>query len=162
MKLLIYAAVAVALLAGLFQYFKPVSVPPPASSALPAQPPAIASTSSPVDPSTAATLPEAAPRDSGMGGATASDATTAVDLVIAKGKLASGPNVVKVKQGDPVVFHVTSDIADELHLHGYNLHLKLRPHETATLKVETTRMGRFTYELHHNDLELGALEVYPR
>jgi plastocyanin len=154
MKLLIYVAIAIALLAGLFQFFKPASVPSPAMPTQAAQPAAAPAAPMPDTPATAATLPEPAAADL--------SAKTVVELVVAKGKLASGPNVVKVKQGDPVVFHVTSDIADELHLHGYNLHLKLRPNEVATLEVKTTRMGRFTYELHHNDLELGALEVYPR
>jgi hypothetical protein len=54
-----------------------------------------------------------------------------------------------------------SDIADELHLHGYDLHIKTKPGETATLRFNASKTGRFGYELHHAKAELGALEVYP-
>jgi hypothetical protein len=137
MKAFVYVVIAVALLCGLFLLFKPG----------PARIPALQTPSQ--------GGPVAEP------GATVPEQTT-VDLVIAHGKLVSGPSVVRVKQRDPVVFHVTSDVADELHLHGYNLQLALKPGTTATLEVRTARAGRFTYELHRLDLELGALEVYPR
>jgi hypothetical protein len=85
-----------------------------------------------------------------------------VDLVVQKGRLISGANVVRVKKGDRIVMHVKSDASDEMHLHGYDLHLALTPGTVATLQFVADRTGRFTYELHKSDLELGALEVYPR
>ena len=85
-----------------------------------------------------------------------------IDLFIEKGRIVRGPGVIQVKQNDHVVFHVTSDQADEMHLHGYNLRLRLKPRERATLEFDARRTGRFTFELHRLDAELGALEVYPR
>jgi hypothetical protein len=153
MKAVVYVVIAVALLCGLFLLFKPDAAKIPAltdgatsSSSLPAITP---SPGGPVA-EPGATVPEQ------------KDIGSTVDLVIAHGRLVSGPSVVRVKQNDPVVFHVTSDVADELHLHGYNLQLALKPGTTATLEVRTARAGRFPYELHHLDFELGALEVYPR
>jgi heme/copper-type cytochrome/quinol oxidase subunit 2 len=84
------------------------------------------------------------------------------DIVVQQGKRISGPAVLKVQQGDDVVLQVTTDTADELHLHGYNLLVKLLPNRAATLHFTAKLTGRFTYELHKSDLELGALEVYPR
>lgn len=85
-----------------------------------------------------------------------------VELQIAHGALESGPTVVKLMQGDAVTLRVTTDAADELHLHGYDLHLQLCPDEPGTLHFVATRTGRFTYELHQANVELGAIEVYPR
>jgi hypothetical protein len=84
------------------------------------------------------------------------------DIVVQHGKRISGPAVLKVQQGDDVVLQVTTDTADELHLHGYNLLVKLVPNRAGTLHFTAKLTGRFTYELHKSDLELGALEVYPR
>jgi hypothetical protein len=157
MKTIAYVVIAVALLCGLFLLFKPgpAKVPAltdgsPSSSSPPAPSPSEAPSQGGPIAGPGATVPER------------TDAGSTVDLVVAHGKLVSGPSVVRVKQNDVVVFHVTSDAADELHLHGYNLHLALKPATTATLEVRAARAGRFTYELHHLDLELGALEVYPR
>jgi hypothetical protein len=83
-------------------------------------------------------------------------------IVVQHGKRVSGAPILRVQQGDEITLHVTTDTADEFHLHGYNLLVKLRPNETATLHFIAKLSGRFTYELHKSDLELGALEVYPR
>jgi plastocyanin len=85
-----------------------------------------------------------------------------VDIVVHHGKRVSGPAVVKVQQGDEVTLHITSDAADEFHLHGYNLLVHLAPNRTATLHFAAKLAGRFTFELHKADVELGAVEVYPR
>jgi plastocyanin len=85
-----------------------------------------------------------------------------VDIVVKQGKRVSGPAVIKVQQGDEVTLHITSDAADEFHLHGYNLLVHLAPNRTATLHFLAKLAGRFTFELHKADVELGAIEVYPR
>jgi hypothetical protein len=87
--------------------------------------------------------------------------TVSVTLQFSGGKLV-GPATITAREGDAISLTVTSDKADELHLHGYDLELTLRPGEPATLKFAATHTGRFTYELHHADIELGTLEVYPR
>jgi hypothetical protein len=84
------------------------------------------------------------------------------DIVVQRGKRVKGAAVLKVSQGDEVTLHITADTADEFHLHGYNLIVQLLPNSTATMHVVAKLTGRFTYELHKSDLELGALEVYPR
>lgn len=91
----------------------------------------------------------------------AADVIGPVDLRIDRGRL-KGPSLIKVKQDDTVVLRVTSDSADEFHLHGYDLLLPLYPGRPAELRFVASHSGRFTFELHREDLELGALEVYPR
>lgn len=84
------------------------------------------------------------------------------ELVVAKGKLVSGPPTIQVREGDEVQLQITSDQADELHMHGYDLHLSLKPNTPATLTFKAEHSGRFDYELHHAHTELGTLEVQPQ
>ena len=84
------------------------------------------------------------------------------DLVLRGGKLVSGPASLKARQGDEVRLSIDSDVADELHVHGYDLKLKLNGGEPATLEFAAARSGRFELELHRRHAEIGALEVYPR
>jgi hypothetical protein len=94
--------------------------------------------------------------------ATTDSAPVTYDVVVRHGRRESGPLIVKAHQGDELVIRITSDEPDEVHLHGYNLHLSLKPGIAGTLRFKANLTGRFTYELHKSDLELGVLEVYPR
>ncbi|MGH8458201.1 MAG: hypothetical protein ACRESV_02520 [Nevskiales bacterium] len=84
------------------------------------------------------------------------------ELRVEHGRLVSGPAVIQVGQGEQVTLQVTSDHADELHLHGYDLQLALPAGQAARLSLTAERSGRFEYELHHAHRELGVLEVRPR
>ena len=84
------------------------------------------------------------------------------DIVVRGGRRISEPAVLKVHQGDDVKIRITSDVADEFHLHGYNLHVPVSPERSAVLQFTAKLTGRFTYELHKLGNELGALEVYPQ
>ena len=143
MKNLLVLLLGSALLAGLFLWFKPAPSPIPLPiaatqlAAVVATP--VAATSAPVVP-----------------------ATAVFEIVVAGGKLASGPAVISVTEGTPVTLRITTDHADELHLHGYDLTLKLPKGQAAELSFVADRSGRFEYELHHAHLDLGALEVQPR
>lgn len=83
------------------------------------------------------------------------------DIVVQGGRRISEPAVLKVHRGDDVKFRITSDVADEFHLHGYNLHARVSPEQSVVLQFTAKLTGRFTYELHKSGKELGALEVYP-
>ena len=84
------------------------------------------------------------------------------ELAIKGGRLVSGQAVLQVHEGEQVTLHIRSDSSDELHLHGYDLHARIRPGETASLQFTADRTGRFGIELHRANTELGALEVYPQ
>lgn len=135
---LLYSGLGLALLAGLFLWLRPTPVAAPAPTVLAAVPTAQAQ------------LLPAAP------------APPVYSLVVSKGRRVSGPELIQVHAGDAVTLEVTSDQADELHLHGYDLHLKLLPGEPGRLSFTASHSGRFDYELHHAQLELGALEVLPQ
>jgi hypothetical protein len=85
-----------------------------------------------------------------------------VQLVVKGGRLASGPSVIQVTQGSEVLIDVVADQPDELHVHGYDLKADLQPGAPAQLRFVADKTGRFEYELHRAQSEIGALEVLPK
>lgn len=81
---------------------------------------------------------------------------------ISGGKLASGPETVQVHEGENLALRFTSDHADELHLHGYDMHLALKPGEQGVLTLQASHSGRFEIELHHSQMVVTVLEVLPK
>jgi hypothetical protein len=84
------------------------------------------------------------------------------DFVVRNGERVAGPVSMQAREGDDVSIKVTSDRADELHLHGYDLHVQVKPNEPVALFLKATHSGRFEAELHQSGITLGALEVTPR
>ena len=150
MKFSIYFLAILAVLGGLLLFFKPESPSPPSTST--ANEAAASNVLAKVGTSSS---PEAVPPSP-------PPPSKVFEIMIRHGQLVSGPAVIQVHKGDDVIVRLTSDTSDELHLHGYDLHVNTRPGETTTLQFSATRTGRFGYELHHSKAELGALEVYPR
>lgn len=66
-----------------------------------------------------------------------------------------------VKQGRQVELVVQSEIADEVHVHGYDLMADVAPGSPATIEFETTAPGRFEIELEEHKLPIAELEVRP-
>jgi heme/copper-type cytochrome/quinol oxidase subunit 2 len=87
--------------------------------------------------------------------------TISFDIIVKDGRLVSKRRVLVVHRNDDVILRITSDAADQFHLHGYNMLVDLAPGRMTMLRFKANLTGRFTYELHKTDLELGALEVYP-
>src|SRR5881394_2123131 len=48
-------------------------------------------------------------------------ANVPVQIVVKNGKPVGGVKKIKVNKGDPVRFTVTSDVSDEIHVHGYDI-----------------------------------------
>lgn len=143
MKNTVLISVGLALLAGLFWWMKPAP-PPPAP---------VAMAPSVVAPDVVAPPVPTTP---------ASPTAQQFELVVKAQKLVSGPAVISVPQGTPVTLRITVDQHDELHLHGYDLTLKLPADMPIELSFIADKSGRFEYELHHSHLDLGALEVQPQ
>jgi hypothetical protein len=83
------------------------------------------------------------------------------EFEVAKGKV-TGPPQLQANQNERVILRVRSDVADELHVHGYDLSAPLPAGELVSLSFIAARSGRFEVELHGAHRELGALEVQPR
>jgi hypothetical protein len=66
-----------------------------------------------------------------------------------------------VDKGDRVVLVVTSDVADEVHLHGYDLSRDVAPGQRARIAFRATIPGRFEVELENRGLQIAELTVNP-
>jgi hypothetical protein len=64
-----------------------------------------------------------------------------------------------VRLGDVFIVRVVADIADEVHIHGYDRFADVAPGMPAILEVEAFIPGVFEVELEGSGLELLLLEV---
>jgi hypothetical protein len=75
---------------------------------------------------------------------------------------------LRARQGDSIELAFSTDEPLELHLHGYDLTLRVEPGKAAALKFQAKLAGRFPIEAHaapgakHRHANLLYLEVYPR
>ncbi|GAA1895583.1 hypothetical protein GCM10009716_02010 [Streptomyces sodiiphilus] len=83
----------------------------------------------------------------------------ALSITVTEGTVDPPPGRAEVRRGDRITLTVTSDSADELHVHGYDRLLELRPDEPATLSFTADRTGLFEVETHGAGLVLTQLEV---
>lgn len=97
-----------------------------------------------------------------LGSSAAWSADVEIGLHVEKGKLVSGPKVIKLTRGDRVSITVVSDAPDAMHVHGYELHLEVPAEQPATVRFEADKTGRFTTELHQSGAQLVILEIYPK
>lgn len=82
-------------------------------------------------------------------------------IEIAGGSVVGGLRREKVKQGDEVTLRITSDVADELHVHTYDRTADLVPGETAELTFDATIPGIHEVELEKRHQKVLELEVAP-
>ena len=66
-----------------------------------------------------------------------------------------------VQQGERVRIRVTSDVADHVHVHGYDLMRDVAPGSPATIRFRATLTGRFEIELEDRGTPIAELEVRP-
>jgi hypothetical protein len=100
----------------------------------------------------------------GCGGG-ASHATTAssgpveITITIEGGKPVGGITKATVQRGQNVSLVVRSDVADEVHLHGYDLHTEVKAGGTAGIDFTASIAGVFVAELEHRKLQILELTV---
>jgi ABC-type glycerol-3-phosphate transport system substrate-binding protein len=66
-----------------------------------------------------------------------------------------------VDKGDRVVLVVTSDVADHVHLHGYDIVRDVAAGGTARIRFRATLPGRFEVELEDRGVQIAELTVEP-
>ncbi len=86
---------------------------------------------------------------------------TAVPIRVQAGKAVGGVQSVIAKKGGRVRFSVTSDRADEIHVHGYDLKRDIPAGGTVRFDFPATIDGLFVVELEHENQPIGALKVEP-
>jgi hypothetical protein len=67
---------------------------------------------------------------------------------VAKGKVVSGPRTVEVAVGSEVIIEVVTDRNDELHVHGYDKEVAVRPGRPGRVAFTADVAGVFEVELH--------------
>jgi hypothetical protein len=101
------------------------------------------------------------------GGDDSSDSTTTASgkpLVITidkSGKPVGGVASLTVKHGDAIRFTVDSAVADEVHLHGYDIPMDVKAGGSVAFDVPATIEGKFEAELEARHEKILDLTVNP-
>ena len=120
------------------------------------------------DPSTVSAPPGGSPAASTAagGGPTAmasgvptDSAQQTLSFTVAGGKVSGDTGRVKVKLGTKLRITVLSDVADELHVHVYDLKQELSAGAPASLEFVANTSGVIEVELEHQKITLTHLEV---
>jgi hypothetical protein len=100
---------------------------------------------------------ESRDEDSGHSGSSAAPAA-GPSFVVSKGEV-NGPRELSATVGEEVVFTVTADAADEVHVHGYDETFPVKPGEATTVRLQADIPGIFEVELEAAHLQLTQLRV---
>jgi hypothetical protein len=95
---------------------------------------------------------------------TSTNAGSAVPVIhLKRGEPAGGIQDLEVTAGDPVKFRVTSDIAGEVHVHGYDYEKPIDAGGSVSFDFPAKLEGVFEIELHHGggENEIAGLKVEP-
>jgi hypothetical protein len=84
---------------------------------------------------------------------------TVVSIVVVNGQPQGGIVRQTVSKGDRVVIVVKSDVADEIHLHGYDRSTDVTAGGTARLPFTADVPGRFEVELESRGVQIADLTV---
>jgi heme/copper-type cytochrome/quinol oxidase subunit 2 len=68
---------------------------------------------------------------------------------------------LRFEEGDTVRFRVRSDVADEVHVHGYDLMKDIEPGQTVTFSFPAEITGIFVVELENAGKQIAQLRVDP-
>ena len=102
---------------------------------------------------------------------TATSATTATKpplqtrtrftIAVREGQVIGGIRRMTFPRGARLELFVTADVADEVHLHGYDLSEDVAPGAPARVLFSATTSGRFEVELERRDLQIAEITVQP-
>lgn len=123
--------------------------------------------STPTDPATKSEV--AAPTSvTGSTGPSSAGATApvrpknpAIQIVVKNGKPVGGVEKISVDKGERIKFTVRSDVADEVHFHGYDISKEVGPGEPAKFSVPATLDGIYEVELEQRALPIAEIRVNP-
>jgi hypothetical protein len=92
---------------------------------------------------------------------TAEASVKTIRIVVAGGLPSGGIKRPSVDKSDRVVLVVRSDVADEVHVHGYDLMKDVEAGKTVRIPFTATIPGRFEVELESRGLQLAEITVNP-
>lgn len=85
--------------------------------------------------------------------------THTISITVRGGQATGDTGRVTVPLGTPVTLSVTSDVADEIHVRGYDRKAKIPAGGTASVNFTTNAPGVFDVELEESKLQLLQLQV---
>jgi len=105
--------------------------------------------------------------DDGAGGGAPTEATTAKELpapptiVVRDGRPVGGVRELSFDAGEQVRFRVRSDVADEIHVHGYGLTADVAAGKAAAFAFPADIEGIFEVESHESGEQIAELRIEP-
>ena len=90
---------------------------------------------------------------------TTADPTPVIEVRVVGGKPQGGVRRERVRSGETVVLRVVADVADEVHLHGYDRSADVAPGKPAEIRFTADITGVFEVELEQRKQKLLQLEV---
>jgi sugar (pentulose or hexulose) kinase len=82
-------------------------------------------------------------------------------IVVRNGEPVGGIQELEYNAGDEVRFRVSSNQADEVHIHGYDIEEEIPAGGSATLSFPADIEGIFEVELHGSETQIAELRVNP-
>ena len=89
----------------------------------------------------------------------ASSAVRTINIKVRGGKASGDTGRIAVPLGTPIVLSVGSDVADEIHVHGYDRKANIPGGATASVVFTANTPGVFEVELENSKLQLLQLQV---
>ena len=90
---------------------------------------------------------------------TAGFAGTLIRVTVSGGRVETAERRVRVDRGEQVRLQVEADVADEVHVHGYDLKRPVAPGKPATIEFAADLPGIYEVELEQAKRKLVELEV---
>lgn len=147
MRNLLIAAAAIAVAVGLFLALRPTDDDEPSAS-----PPTTTAPTTETTPTVTTPVVPQPPQP---------PPAARVRVTIRNGLPAGGPVRITVAKGRRVVLVVNSDVADEVHLHGYNIKRDVAPGHPATIEFRATIVGTVEAELETRGLQIATITTKP-
>lgn len=82
-------------------------------------------------------------------------------IKVEDGVKTEGLDTISVRVGETVRFEVESDVADEIHVHGYDISFEITPDEEVLVEFVADATGIFEVELERLEVHLVDIEVTP-
>jgi hypothetical protein len=92
---------------------------------------------------------------------TGGDRPAVPTIIVRNGESVSGIVELEYDAGEQVRFRVNSIVADEVHVHGYDISQEVPAGRTVTLSFPADIEGIFEVELHESEEQIAELRVNP-
>ena len=113
----------------------------------------------PSEPSTSAASAASSAPESSAASTEETEKVVEISVAVTDGNVRPKPRRVEVDRDSQVRLLVTSDVDDELHVHGFDIAEPLEAGRTTTVELVADQSGIFEVETHESELELLQLEV---